>query len=217
MTNLHAATLAAFATYRASAILRTSDPTAVGPALDAAIAGGFRLVEVTMTTPDCLAHVRTLAANPQIVPGCGTVLTVDDAKQAHAAGARFLVSPATDPDVIGYCRQHGLVSLPGAFTPTEMLTAHRAGADFIKLFPAPANGPEYLRSVRGPLPFLRIVPTSGVTEDNLDAWLQAGAYGVGFVATLFDADDLKQRRFDAIAQRAQRLLAKVAAHGAARS
>jgi 2-dehydro-3-deoxyphosphogluconate aldolase/(4S)-4-hydroxy-2-oxoglutarate aldolase len=109
------------------------------------------------------------------------------------------------------------VSLPGAFTPTEMLTAHRAGADFVKLFPAPGNGPEYLRMVRGPLPFLRIVPTSGVTEENVDSWLQAGAFGVGFVAALFVADDLRLRRFDAIAARAERLLAKVRAHGPVRA
>jgi 2-dehydro-3-deoxyphosphogluconate aldolase/(4S)-4-hydroxy-2-oxoglutarate aldolase len=217
MTAGHSATLAAFAAHRASAILRTDDPTAVRPALDAAIAGGFRLVEVTMTTPDCLAHVRALAANPDLIVGCGTVLTAADAAAAHAAGARFLVSPVTDPDVIGYCRSHGLVSLPGAFTPTEMLTAHRAGADLVKLFPGPANGPEYLRMVRGPLPFLRIVPTSGVTEDNVDGWLQAGAFGVGFVGSLFAAEDLAHKRFDAIAQRAARLLAKVRAHGPARA
>lgn len=217
MTALHASTLAAFATHRASAILRTDDPAAVRPALDAAIAGGFRLVEVTMTTPDCLAHVRALAANPDLVVGCGTVLTVAEAQAAQAAGARFLVSPVTDPDVIGYCRAQGLVSMPGTFTPTEMLAAHRAGADFCKLFPAPGNGPEYLRAVRGPLPFLRIVPTSGVTEENVDSWLQAGAFGVGFVASLFAADDLKHRRFDAIAQRAARMLAKVRAHAATRA
>ncbi|MFN9332499.1 MAG: bifunctional 4-hydroxy-2-oxoglutarate aldolase/2-dehydro-3-deoxy-phosphogluconate aldolase [Planctomycetota bacterium] len=217
MSTAHAATLAAFAAHRASAILRTDDPAAVRPALDAAIAGGFRLVEVTLTTPDCLAHVRALAERPDLIVGCGTVLTVADARAAHAAGARFLVSPATDPEVIGYCRAHGLVSLPGAFTPTEMLTAHRAGADFIKLFTAPGNGPEYLRMVRGPLPFLRIVPTSGVTEENVDSWLQAGAFGVGFVAALFAADDLRLRRFDAIVARAERLLAKVRAHGPVRA
>jgi Entner-Doudoroff aldolase len=204
-----AAVLNAFAQYRCSAILRTNDRDAVRPALEAAIAGGFRIVEVTMTTPDCLEHIAALSERHGIVIGAGTVLSVDDAKEAMAAGARFLVSPVTDPQVISFCRQHDLVSVPGTLTPTEMMTAHRAGADIVKLFPGPGNGPEFVRAVRGPLPFLRIFPTSGVTEENCEAWLQAGAFGVGFVGPLFDADDLKLRRFAAITARAARMTAKV--------
>ena len=213
LTQTRAAVLAAFAQHRASAILRTNDRDAVRPALEAAIAGGFRLVEVTMTTPDCLEHIAALSERHGIVVGAGTVLTVDQAKEALAAGARFLVSPCMDPQVITFCRQHDLVSVPGTFTPTEMMAAHRAGADLVKLFPGPTNGPDFIRAVRGPLPFLRIFPTSGVTEENVDQWLAAGAFGVGFVASLFDADDLKLRRFDAIAARAARMLAKVKLHG----
>ena len=212
MSATRAAVLSAFAQFRCSAILRTSERDAVRPALEAAIAGGFRIVEITMTTPDCLEHVSALAERPGLLVGAGTVLTVDHAKEAMAAGARFLVSPVTDPQVITFCRQHDLVSIPGAFTPTEMMTAHRAGADIVKLFPGAPNGPDFLRAVRGPLPFLRVFPTAGVTEDNVDAWLDAGAFGLGFVATLFDPDDLHRRRFDAIRERAQRLVARVAAH-----
>ena len=183
------------------------------PALEAAIAGGFRLIEVTMTTPDCLEHIAALSERHGIVVGAGTVLTVEAAKEALAAGARFLVSPCTDPQVITFCCQHDLVSVPGTFTPTEMMLAHRAGADLVKLFPGPTNGPDFVRAVRGPLPFLRIFPTSGVTEENVDQWFAAGVFGVGFVASLFDADDLKLRRFDAITARAARMLAKVKLHG----
>jgi Entner-Doudoroff aldolase len=215
MPPTRAAVLSAFAQHRCSAILRTSDRDAVRPALEAAIAGGFRIVEVTLTTPDALEHIAALGERHGLLVGAGTVLTVDLAKEAMAAGARFLVSPVVDPAVITFCRQHDLVSVPGTLTPTEMMTAHRAGADLVKLFPGPANGPEFVRAVRGPLPFLRIFPTSGVTEDNIDAWLQAGAFGLGFVGSLFDADDLKQRRFDSITQRAVRMLAKVKAHGPA--
>ncbi len=213
MAPTRAAVLAAFAQYRCSAILRTNDRDVVRPALEAAIAGGFHIVEVTMTTPDCLEHISALSERHGIVVGAGTVLTVDDAKEAMAAGARFLVSPVTDPQVITFCRQHDLVSVPGTYTPTEMMTAHRAGADLVKLFPAPANGPEFVRAVRGPLPFLRIFPTAGVTEENCDTWMAAGAFGLGFVAALFDADDLRLRRFEVITARAARLTAKVAAHG----
>ena len=215
MAQTRAAVLSAFAKHRCSAILRTADRDAVRPALEAAIAGGVHLVEVTMTTPDCLEHVAALSERPGLIVGVGTVLTVAEAKEAMAAGARFLVSPVTDPQVITFCRQHELVSVPGTLTPTEMMVAHRAGADLIKLFPGPANGPEFLRAVRGPLPFLRILPTSGVTEDNVDAWFHAGCFGVGFVASLFDADDLRHRRFDAIQARAARMVAKVNAHGPA--
>jgi Entner-Doudoroff aldolase len=211
MAPTRTAVLAAFAQHRCSAILRTTDRDVVRPALEAAIAGGFRIVEVTMTTPDCLEHISAMTERHGIVVGAGTVLTVDDAKEAMAAGARFLVSPVTDPQVITFCRQHDLVSVPGTFTPTEMMTAHRAGADLVKLFPAPANGPEFVKSVRGPLPFLRILPTAGVTEDNVEQWLAAGAFGVGFVASLFDAEDLRLRRFDAIRARAARMIAKIRA------
>lgn len=213
MPPTRAAVLSAFAQHRCSAILRTAERDVVRPALEAVIAAGFRIVEVTMTTPDCLEHIAALSERHGLVIGAGTVLSVDDAKEAMAAGARFLVSPVTDPQVITFCRQHDLVSVPGTFTPTEMMTAHRAGADLVKLFPAPANGPDFLRAVRGPLPFLRIFPTSGVTEENVEAWFHAGAFGVGFVASLFDADDLKARRFDAIQARAARMLAKVRAMG----
>jgi Entner-Doudoroff aldolase len=213
MSSPRAAVLQAFAKHRCSAILRTNDREVVRPALEAAIAAGFRIVEVTMTTPDCLEHIAALSERHGVLIGAGTVLSVENAKEAMSAGARFLVSPVVDAQVVTFCRQHDLVSIPGTLTPTEMMTAHRAGADIVKLFPAPANGPEFVRAVRGPLPFLRIFPTSGVTEENVDAWFQAGAYGVGFVASLFDADDLKLRRFDAITARGKRMLAKVAAHG----
>lgn len=209
MVTVRSATLAAFAQHRCSAILRTDDPAAVRPALQAAAQGGFRILEVTLTTPDALLHIAALAKDPNLLVGAGTVLTIDDAKLAMAAGARFLVSPVTDPQIITFCRQHDLVSVPGTFTPSEMMQAHRAGADLVKLFPGPANGPEFLKAIRGPLPFLKVFPTSGVTEDNLDAWFAAGAFGLGFVASLFVPEELAARRFDAIAARASRIVARV--------
>jgi Entner-Doudoroff aldolase len=212
MSPERAAVLEILARHRCSAILRTKDPEVVRPALQAAIDGGFRVVEVTMTTPDCLDHIAALSERKELLVGAGTVLSVDHAKEAMAAGARFLVSPVTDPQVITFCRQHDLVSMPGALTPTEMMTAHRAGADLVKLFPGPSNGPAYLRAILGPLPFLKVVPTSGVCEENAEEWLQAGAWMLGFVGPLFDPEDLEHRRFDAIRERAARIVAKVALH-----
>jgi 2-dehydro-3-deoxyphosphogluconate aldolase / (4S)-4-hydroxy-2-oxoglutarate aldolase len=209
MPSPRALVLDAFAEHRCSAILRTQDAPAVRPALDAAIAGGFRIVEVTMNTPDCIQHIKDLSSRTDLVVGAGTVLTVEDAKRARVAGAKFIVSPVTDPQVITFCRQHELVSIPGTFTPTEMMTAHKAGADIVKLFPGPANGAAFLRALQGPLPFLRILPTSGVNEENCHEWLTAGAFGVGFVATLFDPSDIMHRRFDQIEARAKRIIKKI--------
>lgn len=170
-----------------------------------------------MTTPGATEHIKALSEmrkfdGEPLTIGAGTILTVDDAKQAMAAGAQFLVSPVTDPQIITFCRQHDLVSVPGTFTPTEMMTAHKAGADLVKLFPGPANGPAFLRALRGPMPFLRVFPTSGVTEDNCQEWLDAGAFGLGFVGTLFDPIDMARHRFDQIEARAKRMIERVRGH-----
>ncbi|MCI0652587.1 MAG: bifunctional 4-hydroxy-2-oxoglutarate aldolase/2-dehydro-3-deoxy-phosphogluconate aldolase [Planctomycetes bacterium] len=195
---------------RASAILRTSIESAVLPALEAAIAGGFRIVEVTLTTPRALDAIAELARRPGITCGAGTVLDVEAARAAVARGARFLVSPVADEAVIAAARSLGVALVAGAYTAAEFLHAHRAGAPLQKLFPAPADGPDYLRALLGPFPFLRVVPTSGVTAENARAYLAAGAHALGFVNHLFDPADLAAARFFEIEARARRLLAIVA-------
>ncbi|MCK5945143.1 MAG: bifunctional 4-hydroxy-2-oxoglutarate aldolase/2-dehydro-3-deoxy-phosphogluconate aldolase [Planctomycetes bacterium] len=212
MPSPRAAVLDSFHAHRCSAILRTEDPAAVRPALDAVVRGGFRIVEVTMTTPGALDHIAALRRNRELTVGAGTVLTVEDAKDAVAAGAQFLVSPVTDPQLITFARQHDLISIPGTLTPTEMMNAHKAGADMVKLFPGPANGAQFVKAIRGPMPFLRIFPTHGVTEENCEEWLDAGSFGIGFVGSLFEPTDMKRHRFDVIEERARRMTAKVAAY-----
>ena len=194
---------------RASAILRCNDAAIARRALDAAVAGGFRVVEVTLTTPRALELIAELAARPGVVAGAGTVLTPDEADAAVAHGARFLVSPVVDEAVIRRATALGVASIPGAHTPTEMLAAHRFGAPLVKLFPAPAGGPAWLRSLLAPLPFLKVVPTNGVDLDNAADWLAAGAWALGFVASLFSADDLRAGRFDRIEERARQILDQV--------
>ncbi|MCC6215560.1 MAG: 2-dehydro-3-deoxyphosphogluconate aldolase [Polyangiaceae bacterium] len=196
---------------RATAILRTDDQRVAASAMDAAVRGGFRVVEVTLTTPGALELIRELASRPGLVVGAGTVLEIAQARAAVLAGARFLVSPVVDPAVIAEARALGVASLPGVHTPTEALTAHRAGAPLVKLFPAPAGGPAWVRSCLGPMPFLRIVPTNGVDATNAAAWLEAGAWAVGCVAALFDPGELRERRFERVEARARALLASVAA------
>jgi 2-dehydro-3-deoxyphosphogluconate aldolase/(4S)-4-hydroxy-2-oxoglutarate aldolase len=198
---------------RASAILRSNDADVARRALDAAITGGFRVVEVTLTTPRALELIAHAASQPGVVAGAGTVLTVQEAEAAVAHGARFLVSPVTDELVIRRATELGVASIPGGHTPTELLAAHRAGAPLVKLFPAPAGGPAWLRSLLAPLPFLKVVPTNGVDLDNAADWLAAGAWALGFVASLFQADDMRLGRFDRIEARAREILDRVRPQG----
>jgi len=194
---------------KASAILRTHDQETAALAMEAAIRGGFRVVEFTLTIPGVFELVREFSQRDGLVVGAGTVMDEHQARQSVAAGARFLVSPVVDEVVMATAAELEVASMPGCHTPTEMLRAHRAGAQLCKLFPAPAGGPAWVRSVLGPMPFLKIVPTNGVDEHNAGDWISAGAFAVGFVATLFDPADLAAGRWDDIAARARRCLAAV--------
>ncbi len=192
---------------KASAILRTQSADAAIGAMEAAVRGGFRICEFTLTIPDVFDIIREFnRSHPEVIVGAGTVLEVDEAHRAVEAGARFLVSPVTDEAVIRAATELGVASMPGTHTATEMLTAHRAGAPLQKLFPAPGIGPDYVKACLGPMPFLKIVPTHGVTRDNARAWLDAGAYAIGFVAPLFDPALVNEQRFDELEQRARDLL-----------
>ena len=141
--------------------------------------------------------------------GTGTVLDEADAQKSVDAGARFLVSPVVDEAVISAANELGVASMPGTHTPTEMLRAQRAGAPLCKLFPAPAGGPLWVKSVLGPMPHLRIVPTNGVDETNIAQWKAAGVFALGFVAPLFVPEDIAAGRWDEIEARAGRLIAAV--------
>lgn len=198
-------------THRASAILRTTDEAAAGPAMEAAVRAGFRALEFTLTTPGALARIAEFSAREGLLVGAGTVLTVEDAEAAVAHGARFLVSPVVDEAVIEAAHRLGVAVIPGCHTPTELHRAWRAGAQMQKLFPAPGQGPAYLKACLGPLPFLRVVPTNGVTVDNAGAWLDAGAHALGMVAPLFDAAEVLAGDVDAVERRGRALLAAVGA------
>ena len=203
-------TLSFFAEHRCSAILRTPFAEAVAPAMEAAVEGGFRVVEFTLTTPDALEHIADFAARDGLVVGAGTVLEVAQVEAVAEAGASFVVSPVVNEAVIGRARELGLLTIPGCYSPTEMMRAHEAGADLVKLFPGPADGPGFVRACLGPMPFLKIFPTGGVTLENARAHLDAGAFGVGFVTPLFEPDDLQAGRFDAVQARAEKMVAAVA-------
>ena len=195
---------------RVSAIIRTSDQSLAGDAMSAAVEGGMRVVEFTLTTPGALELVAQFAKDSELLVGAGTVLTVEQARQAVSAGARFLVSPVCDPVVIAEAGRLDAACIPGTFTPTEMQTAYLAGADFVKLFPAQADVVDFVRSVLGPLPHLRIFPTAGITIENFVEVIRAGAVGVGFVRPLFAPDDLARKDFTSIQRRASDILRRLA-------
>ncbi|MCO6438660.1 MAG: bifunctional 4-hydroxy-2-oxoglutarate aldolase/2-dehydro-3-deoxy-phosphogluconate aldolase [Phycisphaerae bacterium] len=196
---------------RVSAIIRTNSRDSAARAIDAAVEGGFRMVEFTLTTPSALELVAEFARRDGLLVGAGTVLSPEAARQAVQAGARFLVSPVCDPPVLAEAARLDVPTIPGAYTPTEMLAAWRLGADFVKLFPAPPGGADYVRAIRGPLPDLPIFPTAGVTPENFTEFLDAGCVGAGFVATLFRPDDIAHRRFDAIRDRAAAIFTRLRA------
>ena len=194
-----------------SAIVRTDDQSVAEQAMAAAVEGGFRVIEFTLNTPGALELITQFRSmDESLLVGAGTVMTPQAAKEAVNAGAQFIVSPGCDPAVIREVGEMGVVSIPGTQTPTEMQNAHEAGADFVKLFPAPTNVAEYIRYILGPQPHLKIFPTSGVILDNMLEVLEAGAAGVGFVGPLFDPQSMRNRNFDDIRERAEKIVALLA-------
>ncbi|HPF37556.1 MAG TPA: bifunctional 4-hydroxy-2-oxoglutarate aldolase/2-dehydro-3-deoxy-phosphogluconate aldolase [Phycisphaerae bacterium] len=192
---------------RASAILRTNDMELARDAMRAVVNGGFRMIEFTLTIPNAFDLIAEFASDDSLLVGAGTVLTASDARRAVEAGAQFLVSPVCDSEVIEAAHHLGVVSIPGTVTPTEMMTAHKLGADFLKFFPAQGDVASYVRSILGPLPFLRIFPTSGVTVENFVNILAAGAAGVGFVGSIFEPRDMESKNFSELEARAKRIQA----------
>ena len=198
-------------TRKISAIVRTDDQSVAEQAMAAAVEGGFSVIEFTLNTPGALELITQFRSmDESLLVGAGTVMTPQAAKEAVNAGAQFVVSPVCDPAVIKEAGDMGVVSIPGTQTPTEMQHAHETGADFVKLFPAPPNVAEYIRYVLGPQPHLKIFPTSGVNLDNMVAVLEAGAAGVGFVGPLFDLQSMRNRNFDDIRERAEKIVALLA-------
>ena len=193
-----------------SAIIRTDDKKLAADAMNAAVEGGFRTVEFTLTTPGALQLISEFRKrDDDLLVGAGTVMSVGQANDAVNAGAQFIVSPVCNPEIISYAVEIDVVSIPGTYTATEMDTAHQLGADMVKLFPAPADIPGYLSAILGPMPYLKIFPTNGVDIDNMLSVLSAGAAGVGFVKTLFNPTDMEMNDFTAIKKRATAIFSRL--------
>jgi 2-dehydro-3-deoxyphosphogluconate aldolase/(4S)-4-hydroxy-2-oxoglutarate aldolase len=173
--------------------------------VEALVAGGVLGIEITYSTPNAAEVVRSLNSKygEQILLGMGTLTEPQQAAEAQAAGARFLVSPHCDPDLARAMVATGLVVMIGALTPTEVVQAYRLGADIVKIFPGSLAGPAYLKSLRGPFPHIPTMPTGGVSVSNVGEWFAAGAVAVGAGTELCPISWAEQGKFDAITQRAQ--------------
>ena len=186
--------------------------------LEALHSGGIRIVEFTNRSAGALDVFRTLAAEsaarfPDMLLGAGTIIDAAQAETFHRAGAAFLVAPNLDEEVGAYAARHGLFWCPGTGTVTEMIRAHRLGAAVIKVFPADTlGGPAFIKGVRGPCAWLKLMPSGGVTLDeaNLKAWFAAGVHCVGMGSHLVDAKTLAERNFADLAERTKRLTAILA-------
>jgi 2-dehydro-3-deoxyphosphogluconate aldolase/(4S)-4-hydroxy-2-oxoglutarate aldolase len=168
---------------RIVAIGRRLDPSRVLAVGEALADAGVTAFELTLNDPveDALASIRGLAERlgDRLLVGAGTVLSIDAAERALEAGAAFLVSPHTDEALVTWAAARGVPAFPGALTPTEVVRAWNAGAAGVKLFPASAIGPAFIRELRGPLPYVPLIPTGGVSAESAGAWIAAGAVAVG--------------------------------------
>ena len=195
------------------AIIRMPDPAALRAVVDALAEGGVRALEVTMTVPRAIELIAEIAPTlpADFLFGAGTLLDADTVHRAVDAGAQFIVSPVFKPEVVKAAHDDGVPVMPGCFTPTEILGAWEMGADIIKVFPATSVGPGYLKDIRGPLPQVKLMPTGGVSIDNVGDWFRAGAVGVGVGSALVDTKAIAARQFNVIADNARRIVANVAA------
>lgn len=197
--------LAPLADARVLAVVRAPSAQSALLAADALVAGGILGLEITYSTPDAPAVIRELDARygERIYLGAGTVTTPEQATRAADAGARFLVSPGTRRDLTAAMKDTGRLVLTGALTPSEVMAAIDYGSDVVKIFPASLGGPAFLASLRGPFPDVALLPTGGVTPDNIGAWFAAGAVAVGAGGDLVSGADLASGRYDEVERKAR--------------
>lgn len=194
------------------AVVRLPEASQLRNVANALRAGGLRAIEFTMTTPGALDILRDVTKNPEgVIYGAGTVLDAETARAAILAGAEFLVSPTLNAGVIEMCKRYSKVSVPGCFTPTEILTAWELGADVVKVFPATALGPQYFKDVLAPLPQVKLLPTGGVGLENASDFIKAGAVAVAVGGNLVDKKAVAEGRFEVLTQTAQQLIEAVRA------
>jgi 2-dehydro-3-deoxyphosphogluconate aldolase / (4S)-4-hydroxy-2-oxoglutarate aldolase len=194
-------------------IIRGIEPSQAGPLFEALFEGGIRFAEVTLNTPNALDIISEMRARYEglMAVGAGTVLNATMADEAIRAGAQFLISPNVDQGMIEMGLSRGVLPLPGAMTPTEIVQAVQAGAPMVKLFPCSSLGPAYVKELRGPLGDVDMLAVGGITKDNAASYLEAGAVGVGVGGSVVSLRDIGQGNYAAITAYAKELNAAVGA------
>ncbi|MFU8946608.1 bifunctional 4-hydroxy-2-oxoglutarate aldolase/2-dehydro-3-deoxy-phosphogluconate aldolase [Mycetocola zhadangensis] len=202
-------TLSSLRDARVLAVLRAPSADVALHTADALVEGGITGLEITYSTPDAAQVMRELDAKygDRIYLGAGTVTTAEQADESANAGARFLVSPGTRPELTAAMKETGLLVLTGALTPSEVMAAVEYGADVVKIFPASLGGPDFLRALRGPFPDVPLMPTGGVTPENLGEWIAAGAIAVGAGGDLVSTAAMASGDWAAITRRAEKFVA----------
>ncbi len=190
------------------AVIRMKDTNRLLKVIEAVRQGGIKSIEITMTVPGAVEIIRQLstAVPPDVLVGAGTVVDEGTANQVIDAGAKFVVGPVLNLGIISLCAKRDVPVMPGCYTPTEILTAWKAGADIIKVFPATSLGPKYFKDLRGPFPDIRLMPTGGVTIDNVGEWIAAGACAVGVGSDLLDKKAIEEERYEVLTERAARMV-----------
>lgn len=191
----------------AIAVIRMEDPQRVLRVAEAILEGGVTSIEITMTVPNALSTIEAVAneLGESIILGVGSVLDRETVRQAIEAGARYVVSPVLKKEVIDAAHLYGAPVLPGAFSPTEVQTAHELGADLIKVFPADVVGMAYIKALLAPMPHLQLVPTGGVTPENAGDWIRAGAVAVGIGGALLDKRAISEGNYAVLTDKARTL------------
>jgi 2-dehydro-3-deoxyphosphogluconate aldolase / (4S)-4-hydroxy-2-oxoglutarate aldolase len=191
------------------AVIRMKDSNKLAKVIEAVRVGGVKCIEITMTVPGAVEIIRTLVSTmpTDVLIGAGTVTSVQAAEDVIAAGAKFVVSPVLNLEVINVCKKHSIACMPGCYTPTEIFTAWSAGADVVKVFPATSLGPKYFKDVSGPFPDIKLMPTGGVTIDNVGEWIAAGAVAVGIGSDLLDKKAIDEERYEVLTERAAKMAA----------
>lgn len=200
---------------RALAVVRAESIADAAGLATALAGGGIRTVELTFTTPDVARHIRRIAdtaGDHGAVVGVGTVMTADQAREAIDAGAEFLVTPGIRPDVAAVARDAGVPFSLGALTPTEVAQALDLGSDIVKIFPARAHGPQYLKDLAGPYPGVKLLPSGGISDANANEFLDAGALAVCCGTSVVPPQLVQDAQWDQIADRAAAFARGIAAH-----
>jgi len=193
-------------------VVRAANAVDAGHAVDAVQAGGIPIVEITLTVPDAPSLIRQLVKShgDKVLIGAGTVLTAEQANACLDAGAQFLVSPGLSIAVLETAERRTTLAIPGALSPTEIMSATSQGAKLLKIFPCGSlGGAKYLKSLRGPFPNLSFIPTGGVNASNAAELLAAGAFALGIGSELVDPAALREGKFDKISGAARELVEAV--------